>query len=568
MLSARDFAQQCARIRASRKAMETCWAKGQLWWLLDWNQYKAYTRIRAQMARPFGRFTLKWARRTGKTYLLLLLVIEECLRSLLKSAGHRYNVAAATDTSLVEFVWPAVHAILGTCPPELRARIKQKGEGHLWFCRQAHAGRCVPDGNHSYVVLAGCNTARDVERLRGPSSNGNVMEEIGAMPDAPGLRYVQTSILKPQILTTGGWTIRAGTPPKSTGHEAATAFQQAELEADAYSYATLYDNPRLTPEVVQQYLESDARDLGMTVEEYKRSPDYRREWLAIVETDPTLAVLPPCTPERMWGPAMRPPGQWSDGSDPAPWMWRGDGVPPVVRVMPDVPMFRDRYESMDLGFHPHFTHILFSYWDYERRVLVIEDELQMRRLNDTRLAHLIGGKRDKRTGRLVPLDGEDAVLAGPWGMERKVWGANAGEPYLRVADNNYPMTLSELSMEHGLVFVPTRKDELEAQIVQACRWIREGKIAVHPRCRHLIAQMPAAVWNKARTEFAESAEYGHFDAVAALIYLVRNVIPNQDRVPPGYGLREDSWVVGAADTGDGEALIGDAAVLAEAFDGD
>lgn len=565
MRNAREFHAACARIRASPKRIASAWTKGDLWWLLDWNQYRAYVRIRAQMARPFGRFTLKWARRTGKTFLLMVLVIEECLRH----AGHRYNVAAATDTSLVEFVWPAVSAILETCPQEQRARIRQRGNGHLWFCKRTHAGRCDPDAHHSWIVLAGCNSARDVERLRGPASNGNVMEEIGAMPDAPGLRYVQTSILKPQTITTKGWTLRAGTPPKSTGHEAAVAFQDAEREPDLYSYATLYDNPRLSPEVVRQYLESDARDLGMTVEEYKRSPDYRREWLAIVETDPTLAVLPPCTPERMWGPTMKPPAQWREGVDPRPWLWTGDNPPPLVRVLGDTPMFRDLYESMDLGFFPHFTHILFAYWHYERRVLVIEDELQMRRLNDTRLAHLIGGKRDKVTGAAVELEGEDRVLAGPWGMERKVWGAKA-VPYMRVADNNAPMTLSELAIEHGLVFVPTRKDELEAQIVQVCRWVREGRLAIHPRCVHLIAQMQAAVWNKARTEFAESKEFGHFDAVAALIYLVRNVIPNQDRVPHGYGLREDSWVVGAADRDDEDApLTGDAAVLAEAFsDGD
>lgn len=560
MRSPADFARECHRIRSSRKRMAACWAAGQLWWLLDWNQYRAYVRIRAQMAKPFGRFTLKWARRTGKTFLLELIVIEECIRH----TGHRYNVAAATDIALVEFVWPAVLAILSTCPPELRSRIRQVGNGHLWFCKKAHRGRCDPDQNHSWVVLAGCNNARDVERLRGPFSHGNVMEEIGAMPDAPGLRYIQTSILKPQTITTGGWTIRAGTPPKSVGHEAAAAFQQAEAEPETYSYATLYDNPRLTPEVVQQYLESDARDLGMSVEEYKRSPDYRREWLAIVETDPTLAVLPPCTPERMWGPSMKPPAQWREGADPRPWMWRGDGPPPLVRVLEDTPMFRDRYESMDLGFFPHFTHILFGYWHYERRVLVIEDELQMRRLNDTRLAHLIGGRVDKASGVRVPLEGEDRALAGPWGMERKVWGPNA-VPYMRVADNNAPLTLSELAIEHGLIFVPTRKDELEAQIVHVCRWAREGKLAIHPRVVHLIAQMQAAVWNKARTEFAESKEFGHFDAVAALIYLVRNVIPNQDRVPEGYGLREDSWVVGAVDRGDEEVLTGDAAVLAEAF---
>jgi hypothetical protein len=507
---AATFEARAKAIRDSPKLRAAAWRAGVLWWLLDRHQYRTYLAIRAALGTPFARFVLRWARRTGKTYLLILLVLEECLRN----GGRRYNIAAATKESLAEFVWPTVYSILETCPESLRPWIRE-AKGRMVFRR---VGR--PD---SVAVLAGCNDRRSVERLRGPYAHGNVYEEIGAMPDVPGLGYVQSSILRPQILTTGGWELMAGTPPPHTGHEAAGIFARAEADGRNYSYATLYDNPRLT------------------VSQYQASTDYRREWLALIETDPTLAVLPECGAERMWGPSLRPAGVWEDGAPAHAWHWPGEApgvlglpsedrpAPPVVRVMPDVPLFRDRYEAMDLGFHPHFTHILFGYWDFPRRVLVIEDELQMRRLSDSQLAWAIGGRRDAVTKERLP--GEE-------GKEWQLWGRSP--PYLRVSDNNYPMTISELAMTHGLVFVPTAKDEKEAAILQVRRWIREGRIAVHPRCRHLIAQMQAAVWNKHRTEFAESPEFGHYDAIDALVYLVRNVVPNVDRVPDGWGIDKEN----------------------------
>ena len=47
-----------------------------------------------------------------------------------------------------------------------------------------------------------------------------------------------------------------------------------------YSRATLYDNPLLTPEEIERVIQEDARDEGMTVEEYKASATFRREYLA------------------------------------------------------------------------------------------------------------------------------------------------------------------------------------------------------------------------------------------------------------------------------------------------
>lgn len=505
--AAAEWDARCAAVRNNPRLVRKAWQAGALWWLLDANQFRAYQIIRRFLGhKAFFRYVLEWARRTGKTFLLLVIVVEESIRN---PKGRRYNVAAATKDSLREFVWPALEKIFETCPEDLRPLI-QDARGRVTFVAQNKGKR----QGASYVVLAGCDNARSVERLRGPFSNGNIIEEAGAVPDSPGLVYVMRGVLNPQLMTTNGWTLMAMTPPKSVGSEASViAAKAAEAGAEAYDHCTLYDNPRLTPHQVEAYLDSDASILGMTPEEYRETPDYQREWLAIRLTDPTLAVLPEATPQRMDG---------SDGKAPA-----------VVREMETVPMFRDRWVGMDLGFHPHYTHLLFGYWDFERQVLVVEDEIQRQRLNDTELAHLIRGEKDRSGEFVIGADGLPRI-----GKERELWGEH--EPFMRVADNNYPMTLSELATHHDIVFVPTAKDEKEAAIVQVRRWLRLGKIAIHPRCKKLIAQVQAAVWNKHRTEFAQVPGFGHFDAVDALIYLVRNVIPHANREPPGWGFNRDT----------------------------
>lgn len=461
---------KCEAIKANKAAMRVAWKHGHLWMLLDSNQYKAYLRIRAALRSPFARFVLNWARRTGKTYLLLLIVMEECIRH----KKHRYNVAAATKDSLREFVWPAVDLILETCPQDLRPKI-QEWKGRVTF------------NSGSYIVLAGCNDKRSVERLRGPWSNGNIIEEMGAMPEQPGLTYVLKGILNPQLLTTSGWTLMATTPPRSSGHAAADIVQFAS-GTDNYSHCTLNDNPRMTPELKAQYLEADAALCGMTPQEYLGSVDYRREWLAIIETDPTYAVLPAFTEEK---------------------------AKSIVQPSESTPVFVDFYDSMDIGFSPDWTALLYAYWSFERHRLRITGERLMRRMGSPELAAAIQSD-------------EKAYFGGK-------------QPFLRVSDNNNPILLNDLACIYGLNFVETRKDNLRAAVADVNRWIANGTIEIDPSCKMLIAQCKAAAWHKKGKEFERSENFGHYDLVASLVYLVRNVIPNINRVPYGYGRQPDKF---------------------------
>lgn len=499
--------------------MAGAWREGQLWCLLREDQYPAYVWIRRHLHggdsfAPFWRYILNWRRRKGKTYVYLVVVLEEIVRR----SGIRCNFASGTKAALKQIVWPIVRELLATCPDEELRPVARESAGQIDFQRGG------PE-TLSSVVLAGCDDSKDIERLRGTKSEVNVVSEAGVIDR---LNYLLTGILNPQLYSTEGATLMEGTPAVSSGHEYNVAIQSAEaLDARDGTPEARISRKGLAGEMrsdeeerlLEQYLKSDAEYLGLSVEAYKLTAGYLREWEVNVQTDPDWAILPEATEERMRLVVLPDSG------------------------MPSVPMFRDRYGSLDLGFADPCGYLM-GYWDYPAQVLVIENELLMKRFSDTRLAEAIGGKwlKEGREGRAVsrvPFEGEEARLYGRFGIEYETWGEHP--PSLRVADNNFPMTLAELAQHHGLLFVPTRKDELEAAIANVNRWLLQGKIRIHRRCVSLILQMKDGVWNKTRTEFAHTTTHGHFDLVAALIYLVRNAWDLQAKIPDGWGMTEESW---------------------------
>lgn len=485
-----------------------CWRAGILSRLLDSNQLRTYRKIRKALSKPFGRYILRWARRTGKTMLFLVIALED----MIQKRGIRINVAAATKESLAQFIWPNFYKLLATCPESL-APLVQESRGRVTFHRQH--GKV----HESVLVFGGCNDKRAVERLRGPEAHLNIVEECGAIPDDPGPLYILSGVLGPQVLTTGGGTLIAGTPPKSSAHEFVNIVRNAEAMGEGkdergYSYRTLYDNPRMTPELIQAYLAADAALAGLSVPEYLESPDYRREWLAIMETDPRYAILPNWTEER--AAECKCP----DRHNPA--KCRSLFYEPEESYV-----FADRYTAMDIGFSPHWTGILYATWSFEHKRLLIEGERELRLAGSPEIATAVREDEVRLWGRP---DVDDENNRHPW-----MRGELTHPPFQRWSDNNNLPMLHDLAGVYGLNFYPTAKDNRDAAIADVRRWIGEGRIIVSPRCPRLRAQMLAGVWNKAHTDFAESKEYGHFDLVAALVYLVRNVLPNINRVPPHYG---------------------------------
>jgi hypothetical protein len=241
-----------------------------------------------------------------------------------------------------------------------------------------------------------------------------------------------------------------------------------EYEArGATAKKTILEDPSVTPEDIDRI----AEECGG-----RDSVHFRREHMCEFIVDEEHAVLPEFTDAK---------------------------AAELVREF-EVPRYFIPHTALDIGWRD-YTFDLFAYYDFARGKLCIQDELRIRKMTTNRLAD---GIREK----------ERALWPGKGHMVRR-WG-----------DVNLHV-LHDLSVLHGLEISPTAKDDLEAQINQVRLWIQQNRIEIHPRCTNLIRQMHTAVWNRARNKFEQSSTEGHFDGVAALIYLVRNTPAHENPYP-------------------------------------
>ncbi len=163
----------------------------------------------------------------------------------------------------------------------------------------------------------------------------------------------------------------------------------------------------------------------------------------------------------------------------------------------------DRYVAADFGF-VDLTAIIFAYWHFETATLYVEDELIFKRTDSATIAQAVKEK------------------------EKELWGGH--KPFLRVTDCD-PIIAADLASQHKLNFIRTRKDDLEAQVNALRLLIGENKVRIHPRCRITIEHLSNGVWDTSGLKFARSGEFGHFDAIAAMTYLVRNLNRKRNPVP-------------------------------------
>ena len=74
-------------------------------------------------------------------------------------------------------------------------------------------------------------------------------------------------------------------------------------------------------------------------------------------------------------------------------------------------------------------------------------------------------------------------------------------------------------------------------------WVQNDRIKIHERCQEIIGCLENAIWKENRREFDRSAVFGHYDALAALIYLVRNVNENVNPIPKLHKISDNThWI--------------------------
>ena len=105
------------------------------------------------------------------------------------------------------------------------------------------------------------------------------------------------------------------------------------------------------------------------------------------------------------------------------------------------------------------------------------------------------------------------------------------------------ITIADMSAK-GNIWTACRKDDKQAALNRLRLSVANRELAINPRCKKLIAHLRYAIWNRARSSYARSADYGHFDGVDALVYLVRSVDWHRNPYPhPLAGITGDNHFV-------------------------
>ena len=171
--------------------------------------------------------------------------------------------------------------------------------------------------------------------------------------------------------------------------------------------------------------------------------------------------------------------------------------------------FYHKYESMDLGVIDK-TVALYGYYDFKEAKLKILNELVM---NGPEMTTAVLAEALKK-------------------KSLETWGDKV--IYKRVSDNNNLLLLNDLSHEFKIRFSPISKDSLHAMVNKVRTWVAQNRIEVSPNCTELIGCLEGGIWDKNRREFLRSESYGHYDALASLIYLVRVINEQTNPIPALY----------------------------------
>ncbi len=456
-----------------RAAREELHRRGDLTWLLDSNQQGIVAQLDASEG---GRVVLECSRRLGKTWILAWIALRD-----LHAGKRRIVYCGPTLKAVRELLMPALEELCADAPEEWRPRYDSQ-TGHIRFA-------AVP----GYIHVFGADDQAAADRGRGPSADRVLVDEAGFIRI---LGYVMRDVLRPQTLTTGAQTVIASSPASEPGHEFTKMAEAAERTGN-YVHRTIHDNPRLTPERIAEFIAEDANDEGMTPEEYVQTDTFRREYLAERVVDRTLVGVP----------------EWVENAERLT----------MERVRP---AYWDAYVSLDYGgADPHAS--LFAYLDFQRGVLVVEDELLLRDGENTaelaaairqKEAQLWGVNRWEGTLRgLLEEDEQEAVVMP--GYEGDV----PPQPLSRVADHDVQLT-RDLHELHGIAFAPAQKWDKEHAVNRLRVLIREGKVEVHPRCKNLDRHLRQTVWSShTRREWKRTGGGEHGDLVDALVYMVRDV---------------------------------------------
>lgn len=456
-----------------RAALRLAWGSGDLRYKLDPEQERVYLQLREwlQLApdERGKRFVLDVARRWGKSSLMFLIANEERLR---KPRNRRIAYWCDTNKMCEEIIMLEVFPwLFDDCPPELRPTWYPSRHRIIWDRDSKTLDLCRS------IELAGLD---DPNRARGRSLYFGVVDEGAFIPD---LEYIDKSVLSKMMLTVPDAALVLGsTPPVTPAHYWTTELCARARAEGSYHHGTIYDVPRLSDAAIAREIEDTGGPLHSTT---------RRELYAEHTPDEAMSVLPEADEAVKSGAIFHKGGKY--------------------------PAWRNCYVAMDPGWSDA-TAVLFAHVDFERQKLVVESEWLATQATSGVVAEAIKIR-------------EGELWNGVRRWSRSDGGGPAPNPHRRWTDIDKRL-VADLQHDHRLSFSFTQKSDLAQQIVRVRNWVLDETLEISPECPQLLEQMRHAVYkNITRKAFDRQGRFGHFDLVAALVYLCRNAEPVMRRNP-------------------------------------
>lgn len=383
------------------------------------------------------------------------------LQEALSKPNNHVKYGADMYENLKKYVYPTIDKIIEDCPDAYKPEV----------IRSEHLVRCK---NGSTIEFVGLD--RNPDGIRGIGVTRIFIDE-GGYTDK--LYYIYYDVIVPMFTHMQQHfpkCIMAGTPSDSPNHDFIKIFKpKAEAEGTFIKF-TIDDNPLISQEekdrLIQEYYKNIVSEKQLAIQHQKM----RKELYCEVTINKERAIIPEVNP---------------------PVHFKKIEKPKHFEEL-------DKYVSMDLGIK-HKTVALFAFYQPENQSLYITNEY---------VAH---GERltTKDLHSDLKKTEAQAFLGCP--------------PFRRIADNNNPLLLQDLMITYGMLFHKVNKSaagvskRLQHMVDLTRRVFAEKRIFIDPSCKELTGALENCLWDKNFEKFEEDDTYGHADAIAALIYLVKSV---------------------------------------------
>lgn len=327
-----------------------------------------------------------------------------------------------------------------------------------------------PNGSRILFRGVGKGIADSYHNLRSFAFNLIVLDEAGF---SSNLDEIVDGALLSTLLPRNGNMLLLSTPPVTPDHAFKQYCDEAKLEG-AYSEFTIRDS-HYTVEQQDKFIKAVGGE---------KSAKAQREYFCRFVIDTDFQIIP----------------EWNDKY-----------VQPAKRDKNWKYWFK--YLSLDPGW-TDFSVCIYGWYNWSAKQLVICGEIML--------------KSPEQTTDLLA----ERIIA----KEKELF--DGAEIKKRVSDNNAPSLLRDFNLRHKLYFSPVEsKTLLEVMVSDVREVVKDGRLLVDPSCLQLLGCLRNGVFTKTKAgnrgkEFARSKAFGHYDAMAALIYLVRELDQVTNPLPP------------------------------------